>query len=137
LLAEFGAGTTISGTYWGGTLVNVTDPLETGSQNYSAAGDGAWWLEGGHGFFQTGPMINNTYTYDNSYLGGDPWHGTNGSNYLLADGHVKFLNGAFVTAGIANVTTMRATSNCPESSPSISNPSGTACSLYSATFSPI
>ena len=58
---------------------------------------------------------------------------TDGANYLLADGHVKWLRGSAVSGGWA--------APLPTSSPNISsqpyNAAGTANSTYAVTFSPI
>lgn len=89
-----------------GSVANVTDPQESGGDisYYATCGDGViniTWV-GDH-------VARNGSSYATGYLGGrrpDPGvfesangRHSDGSNYLLADGHVKWLRGSQVSSG--------------------------------------
>ena len=133
-----------------GDPVTITYPYETAS--ISALG----YDQGGRGWIDGGDNNNNTYNvkYATGYLGNPntlarvTWKDkyptatglhADGSNFALADGHVKWLKPNQVSAGSANNNP-----SCPQDqrdNPCVStNPgiaAGTGNSTFAATFSPI
>ncbi len=76
------------------------------------------------GQFATGPLLGHSYsdTHVPPYLGGPTGRHSDGANYLLCDGHAKWLRGAAVSSGrIANA------SDCNQGVMTSTPPGDTAC----------
>lgn len=88
-------------------LANITDPTETGGSAYSASGNGFWCgngtVNGGNAYCDTGYMPHwgsGTCTaYGGPGVANSTGRHTDGSNYLCADGHVKWLRGETISSG--------------------------------------
>jgi len=74
-----------------GVTADVTNP----ANDYSPAGNGGLWRWSSYDTGEMGQPAHNN-SIDVTYSTG---RHTNGSNYLLADGHAKWLRGAAVSAG--------------------------------------
>jgi prepilin-type N-terminal cleavage/methylation domain-containing protein/prepilin-type processing-associated H-X9-DG protein len=104
-----------------------------GSRVYPFPQAGDWYVTGGVN--ATGPLSGYTGTES-----GNIARHTNGSNFLMADGHAKWLQGESVSAGNpalaadCNENGSPATADCPGNG---SMAAGTGNSKYAATFSPI
>ncbi|MGI4791816.1 MAG: DUF1559 domain-containing protein [Janthinobacterium lividum] len=130
---------------WEGThaVANVTDPQEAGcNYNNTKAGggsnsgdgtsNGAVWgynYDGG-GLYATGYMGGDvTRLNTNDYGGVMVGRHTGGTNYLMADGHVKFLRPEQVSSGQSAAA--QTTAQTPGGA------EGTGGSVFAVTFSPI
>ena len=130
-----------------GSTANVTDPAEAGSSNWeSEVGNGvniiyqnstassAGCCDGGFNYaqFATGIIDNSAARYA---VAGGQWNTqygrhTNSANYLMADGHAKYLQAAAVSAGdnAPTPTSPQTSSNTAE---------GTGVGTHAVTFSEI
>ncbi len=112
LLSEIGAGKDRAGFARAGNQVVLTDPLEAGSPSTSESGNGQSVASMGNtgnpprpGPYNTGTTGGTTAAspviLPQCVLPGEGRH-LEGSNYLLADGHVKWYKGSSVSIGAAN-----------------------------------
>jgi len=133
-----------------GDPVTITNPLEQASISalgYDQGGRG--WIDGGDN-----NNNNNVVKYATGYLGSpdtlarnnykDRYPSptglhTDGSNFALADGHVKWLRPSQVSAGQANnnssCTQDQNGNPCASTNPGVA--AGTGAASFAATFSPI
>ncbi len=111
------------------TGIDVTNTADTTSATGNGTGNGA-----GFSGYDTGKMQDKWGgTLDNSFQTG---RHTDGSNYLLCDGHVKYLKAAAVSAGwIANSPTYAGLGN-PSNPNSGTNAAGTG-SMTSGSGAPV
>jgi len=149
---QIGTGGGVTGYFDGGSA--VVGSYNQGSPNQPTAGD---FSNGGPdnsgsrtGILATGTISDQTNydggpwaKYGNSYpvlapyttAAGNGYH-TGGSNYLLADGHVKWLRGTAVSLGVkaASATTAQTAASAPAAGTSnLATPAGPVA----VTFSPI
>lgn len=144
LLFEIGSGNTAATP---GSQCDLTNSLEAG-------GAGTGYSESGNGNYITGDGSASKALIDTGYLGGRTSNAaafknaqgrhTDGSNFLLADGHVKWLRGSQVSSGGAFPVTpdpnCTSTPTSAQDNGGLCNPiaAGTQSSQnWVATFSPI
>jgi len=89
------------------------------------------------GTFATKYLGNHIYSNDTQFL--PPARHSEGANFLLADGHVKWLLGSNVSVGMAQATAPECGQNdhTPPCASIFSTGAGTANGQYAATMSPI
>jgi len=139
-------------------LVNVTATGWSGSEgDYSTAtngGDGGGTYVQGWAWLTTGILGNRT-TENYAFFGSSPGLHSGGSNFLMADGHAKWLNGSSVSSGgppFRNETALSDPTKCIQNAcgynwdfGTASNAAGTATlgtkdannNLFQVTFSPL
>ena len=148
LLSEIGAGKDRAGFNRVGNQVVLTDPLETGSPNTSESGNGQAVASMGNTGNPPRPGVYNTGTTGGTtaaspvilpqcVLPGDGRH-LEGSNYLMADGHVKWYKGTAVSIGAANGQTAGFPApSSPEQSTVYAAGTATTQSGIAVTYSPL
>jgi len=111
-------------------------PDATGFQSYSPVSWGASTSNGAlmSTGYSGGP--NRIGHYDGIYFDSEHGRHTNGSNYLLTDGHVKYLTGHQVSTGLLPDFCPQTSTNV-EGVPCVANPAGTESpENWVATYSP-
>jgi prepilin-type N-terminal cleavage/methylation domain-containing protein/prepilin-type processing-associated H-X9-DG protein len=116
-----------SGQVGAGSGVPTMSGIGNGIENYDAGGDTiAGWI--GNNYYATGMLANSVN--NNNYLTNGGAH-TNGSNYLMGDGHVKWLQPGSVSAGYP-----AANSGDPQGATNSTSAQGTGGTGFAVTFSP-
>jgi len=111
-----------------GTGLPTMSGIGNGDENYDAGGDTiSGWI--GNNYYATGYFANSIN--NGNFLTNGGAH-TNGSNYLLGDGHVKWLLPGSVSAGYP-----AANAGDPQGTTNGNSAQGTGGSTFAATFSPI
>jgi len=133
-----------------GNSTNVTSPSEAGSTTLSIAGDGTNLSNSatqcctsasvGGAQFDTGYMDNYNGGYqDSAWLTQWPTNPVGrhleGANYLMADGHVKWLRPSNVSAGNSAPTSTSAQYSNTSGSPSYGHAEGADVGTHAVTFS--
>ena len=114
-------------------------PQDAGAAGFGYEGDGAGKFAGGGWHYSTGYLggvvPGNPGDFDNKVTG----RHTDGSDFLFADGHVKWLRGGQVSPGPSanNASDLQAAAKrpCGGSQTQINTAEGTAGTVYAATFS--
>ena len=121
--------------YGGGTAY----PQDAGAAGFGYSGDGGGKFAGGAWHYSTGYFGGITPATPNDFDNKTTGRHTDGSNFLFADGHVKWLRGSQVSPGPSalNATDLQGanTQVCGGARVSLRTAEGTGGSVYAGTFS--